>query len=194
MGAVDRHHVRFTPTRVGTTRRKLYRRGSLPVHPHTRGDNSVCAWVAAPPCGSPPHAWGQLCEDAPLPQPHRFTPTRVGTTDLRSRGSGAPAVHPHTRGDNQVGSVMAASAVGSPPHAWGQRRAAAGFCWHALGSPPHAWGQREVPVTIRRPMRFTPTRVGTTKGLADEHPRSPVHPHARGDNVSPDSPLVVPAG
>src|SRR5271157_2412855 len=74
-----------------------------------------------------------------------------------------PAVHPHARGDNNL------TVIGTP--GW-------------VGSPPRAWGQRaRAPVTCS-PLRFTPTRVGTTSGMAFGALPWSVHPHARGDNTN----------
>src|SRR6266542_393928 len=51
---------RFTPTRVGTTPRRVLSAAQLPVHPHACGDDDI-AYLLFTPC-------------------RRFTPTRVGTT------------------------------------------------------------------------------------------------------------------
>ena len=71
---------RFTPTRVGNTRRVM--------------------WKLKLKDGSPPHAWGILVKRRHLPRFRRFTPTRVGNTPgKRNRSTAAGAVHPHTRGE-----------------------------------------------------------------------------------------------
>ncbi len=70
---------RFTPTCVGTMSRGAAWRSIRAVHPHVRGDNFVRASSATCPDGSPPRAWGQLCNIDCLPAPERFTPTCVGT-------------------------------------------------------------------------------------------------------------------
>ncbi len=165
----DDRRRRFTPTRVGTTRRGSRGRYPWPVHPHTRGDNTGLTGVLGRTYGSPPHTWGQQ-RALPLP-PHssRFTPTLVGTTRRSRRGGRHSPVHPHTRGDNsRIVSTR------SPPD----------------GSPPHAWGQHEPPAPAVLPERFTPTRVGTTRFRARPAASRAVHPHTRGDNLmSPQSPF-----
>ena len=118
------------------------------------------------PNGSPPRAWGQLhharLDHARLePYRQRFTPTRVGTTSPFAWSRSAFAVHPHARGDNKSVCLVQAR-----------------FC----GSPPRAWGQLVVSVDQPHQHRFTPTRVGTTTQRKEISLRSPVHPHARGDN------------
>jgi len=73
--------TRFTPTGVGTTRRRLTRISSAKVHPHGRGDNSNAPNGCAETYGSPPRAWGQHVPPRPADGPRRFTPTGVGTTN-----------------------------------------------------------------------------------------------------------------
>ena len=90
---------RFTPTRVGNTRRS-----------HPQGDIHA---------GSPPHAWG-----IPRPRGHaadyrRFTPTRVGNTAHVDDVEAHLAVHPHTRGEYDLLQRLRGQVDGSPPHAWG---------------------------------------------------------------------------
>ena len=93
--------LRFTPTRVGTTRSSAHRPRYFPVHPHSRGDNaSRSGWLSGSSrftptrvgttttdlhshCdsfGSPPLAWGQRLPVVLSWFSQRFTPTRVGTT------------------------------------------------------------------------------------------------------------------
>ena len=52
-----------------------------------------------------------------------------------------------------------------------------------LGSPPRVWGQRRRRLGEAARQRFTPTRVGTTTPRHHRLARSPVHPHACGDNA-----------
>ena len=153
---------RFTPTRVGTIRDWAAGYSWMPVHPHARGDNAFSNSLCADSFGSPPRAWGQSGSHASPLHGNRFTPTRVGTIST-SLGKTFPLwVHPHARGDNFSGHHSGATILGSPPRAWGQLPI------------NHLTGRRD---------RFTPTRVGTIR-LPPREPRpSPVHPHARGDNL-----------
>jgi len=155
---------RFTPTRVGTTGDAPRSTPADSVHPHTRGDHGIETCNDVDAYGSPPHAWGPpsclLRRRAPI----RFTPTRVGTTRISSRRSDRSSVHPHTRGDHG-GSFTTALPGG--------------------GSPPHAWGPRVKPSWVRIPLRFTPTRVGTTLTACACQSLSTVHPHTRGDHPDP---------
>jgi len=132
------------------------------LHPHTRGDHRVVAGASHQLAGSPPHAWGPLSWEAAGAAMIRFTPTRVGTTGLPIVAANRFAVHPHTRGDHRSTRDSMASAFGSPPHAWGPQR------------------RRHV---CYQPIRFTPTRVGTTWSGTSATWATPVHPHTRGDHA-----------
>ena len=73
---------------------------------------------------------------------------------------GAPAVHPHARGDLRERRSASIAASGPPPRAWGPARSSC---------------QRG------RSARSTPTRVGTWRHEVLIHQSVAVHPHARGD-------------
>ena len=151
---------RFTPTRVGTTRRRTPARERTPVHPHARGDDCARRVDVAGRYRFTPTRVGTTIvarmRDRALA---RFTPTRVGTTSDRGDAPMRRPVHPHARGDDASHWRCARAVAGSPPRAWGRRR----------------HGRRPVPE------RFTPTRVGTTP-LAARAAGATVHPHARGDD------------
>ena len=194
--------LRFTPTRVGTTSTRSTVTITTPVHPHARGDNHSRAYSTAKAPGSPPRAWGQPTRLVAMPRvqrftptrvgttavipslrafpigspprawgqrnrlgatcfPSRFTPTRVGTTSSRTSSLPSEPVHPHARGDNVVRKWRRTCLTGSPPRAWGQ--------------PARRRGRAQ-------PIRFTPTRVGTTPSPMTSRSAVAVHPHARGDN------------
>ena len=152
---------RFTPTRVGTTGTDRRASPAYPVHPHARGDNLTITAGTAAYTGSPPRAWGQPDDHRRHRRVYRFTPTRVGTTSIRSLRIGARSVHPHARGDNGLTPGVPEYLHGSPPRAWGQHS--------LLDNSAGCW-------------RFTPTRVGTTWPNRPISFPSSVHPHARGDN------------
>src|SRR5579884_547293 len=132
-----------------------------PVHPHARGDDTTHPARASVASGSPPRPWGRSPQVlAPL-RGDRFTPTPVGTMAMAPAGHAAAAVHPHARGDDDVGGQTLRVLDGSPPRPWGR-------C-------------RPLPELLRR-LRFTPTPVGTMSAPPPRaRPRS-VHPHARGDD------------
>src|SRR5438309_4044790 len=111
---------RFTPTRVGTTRRALSRSGALSVHPHARGDDIGVIMAGKPEDGSPPRAWGRPGGAGHAHGLDRFTPTRVGTTSSRALSALRSSVHPHARGDDEDQQSVAGAGDGSPPRAWGR--------------------------------------------------------------------------
>ncbi len=74
---------RFTPTCVGTARRRRHTRRCTPVHPHVRGDGCSVWSTPAGHYGSPPRAWGRPRADGELATTVRFTPTCVGTAASR---------------------------------------------------------------------------------------------------------------
>src|SRR5205085_1664585 len=99
--------------------------------------------------GSPPRAWGRLLGAARHLDRGRFTPTRVGTIPTTPTTIASCTVHPHARGDD---GLAATGQVGT--HGW------------LFGSPPRAWGRSVPSLTALAAVRFTPTRVGTMRGVA----------------------------
>src|SRR5438876_458037 len=105
-----------------------------------RGDAGGGAGSSRFYSGSPPHAWGRRRRHERRVRAIRFTPTCVGTPEVRLLFHAHRTVHPHMRGDASL-----------PSH---QRRL-------PNGSPPHAWGRRVGRKGEGRTSRFTPTCVGT---------------------------------
>ena len=94
---------RFTPTCVGTADRPVFQSASCPVHPHVRGDGVNFRFFAFSHAGSPPRAWGRLVVCQRFKSVRRFTPTCVGTADIRIGVTSLDSVHPHVRGDGWLG-------------------------------------------------------------------------------------------
>src|SRR5690606_27976461 len=109
-----------------------------------------------------PRAWGQL--------------VLAAIEVLRS------LVHPHARGDNDHNRLVA-EIQRVHPHARGDNVGGYVERHQMTGSPPRAWGQRPVEVAQVDGVRFTPTRVGTTRRSSSPSTSGSVHPHARGDNT-----------
>ncbi len=156
------HRHRFTPTRVGTAGVGRESRPLVSVHPHPRGDGWGTPRVVIRGPGSPPPAWGRLQRHVGMDPQHRFTPTRVGTARASGHFCTTYPVHPHPRGDGRMSGTYTGTLRGSPPPAWGR--------------PIRA---DDVP----RPIRFTPTRVGTAIDRWQADRVGPVHPHPRGDGA-----------
>ena len=132
------------------------------VHPHMRGDNDYVSTEIVSHIGSPPHAWGQSGIEVISLFQFRFTPTCVGTMEANMGSRRMRAVHPHMRGDNFEPLMVYQCGSGSPPHAWGQ-------CKEKFNKLENK--------------RFTPTCVGTIRGLDSRTTSCTVHPHMRGDNT-----------
>ncbi len=114
----ERIGVRFTPTRVGTTKPQRSKLKFSAVHPHACGDNEGAAGAEREFGGSPPRVWGQrrICP-----------PSRFNTS-----------VHPHACGDNSNTQFDYFLINGSPPRVWGQP--------HVQHSPPKQ--QRFTPTRV----------------------------------------------
>ena len=69
-----------------------------------------------------------------------FIPTRVGSIDSDSVPDSSDEVHPHSRGEHQLGQNLLKSSRGSSPLAWG--------AFNITGKQNRTWG-------------FIPTRVGS---------------------------------
>ena len=134
---------------------------SATVHPHTRGEYGQLGWDMQVLTGSPPHAWGiRPVADGPTHVPRftptrvgntqivgltevsaeRFTPTRVGNTRSAWPSCCASPVHPHTRGEYApvFGDVIATGRF--TPTRVGNTVATGPPAPVDNGSPPHAWG------------------------------------------------------
>src|SRR5207247_770528 len=134
---------------------------SLPVHPHSRGEDGLICFFICGVGGSPPLAWGRRSKSHGNRASYRFTPTRVGKTPRLTPLRVLKPVHPHSRGED-----------------W--RDAAGGYSDY--GSPPLAWGRRAKMNSERRVFGFTPTRVGKTVWPARVTRMRAVHPHSRGED------------
>ena len=175
-----------------------------PVHPHGRGDNCWSPRSSAKSSGSPPRAWGQCwCPFRKRCEP-RFTPTGVGTIAGFSPKLPLDKVHPHGRGDNDIGfwrksarTWFTPTGVGTitqkrrrnqqppvHPHGRGDNERVGEPVAVVGGSPPRAWGQCVAHNPAHNPTRFTPTGVGTILSLRVNRSVVAVHPHGRGDNGS----------
>ena len=164
--AIARTHPgrsRFTPTRVGKTRRGWATIPATTVHPHACGENPAPLVARQALLGSPPRVWGKPRCVPSQPSAWRFTPTRVGKTSWVQTRMMASSVHPHACGENVKPCQHQMHRVGSPPRVWGK-------------PPPGP------PVPTR--LRFTPTRVGKTVARRAGSAGLSVHPHACGENLS----------
>ncbi len=101
--------------------------------------------------GSPPQAWGQWT--AVLPE-QDYLP-----------------VHPHKRGDNEIGVELPGYGQRFTPTSVGTIIAANRLNRESSGSPPQAWGQLAHAKGRAAHQRFTPTSVGT---ISPPKPKTPL--------------------
>ncbi len=116
-----RYGQRFTPARAGKTWSQGQQRLRPAVHPRTRGEDSGLMPYSGNPAGSPPHARGRPGLEKRVAPHARFTPARAGKTQPRVSAQLVGSVHPRTRGEDPLETVVRMRSYGSPPHARGRR-------------------------------------------------------------------------
>ena len=178
--------ARFTPTRVGKTRRACRWNWGSTVHPHACGENAELAdyYVVV----------------------IRFTPTRVGKTPSQILADRRPAVHPHACGENYEAFCCFRDIGGSPPRVWGKLAMTRRSFYNLWFTPtrvgktlpvrktlvgdtvhPHACGENAGHVLVHSSIVGSPPRVwGKLSRPWRTHPDHPVHPHACGENIDLD--------
>ena len=155
---------RFIPTPVGNTGVISTAARPLAVHPHARGEHLPGPPAALAVHGSSPRPWGTHRREGHRDRPRRFIPTPVGNTRAARPAMGSRAVHPHARGEHPTYMPPGGLSAGSSPRPWGtqqRRRWGVGCC------------------------RFIPTPVGNTNTGNRRSAGGSVHPHARGEHLSP---------
>ena len=134
------------------------------VHPHSRGEQPTLPRLTHFPNGSSPLAWGTGFRRLRVHRAVRFIPTRVGNRDISKWTENLEPVHPHSRGEQIIASIITA---------------------YAIGSSPLAWGTVPVYSLAHTPNRFIPTRVGNRPMLQAATIDMAVHPHSRGEQCRP---------
>ncbi len=112
--------------------------------------------------GPPPRAWGAPAHRLDQRVQDRTIPTCVGSTPAPVWGRGAPADHPHVRGEHTSSGVGNAGARGPSPRAW--------------GAPTRPGVHPDPGRTIPTCVGSTATSVPTGRGGSD-------HPHVRGEHL-----------
>jgi hypothetical protein len=159
---------RYTPTRVGKTKREATFSSSVAVHPHACGENRCGS--ARDECGegTPPRVWGKpFLVSIPARKRRRYTPTRVGKTFPQLLDGGE---HFGWYTPTRVGKTPPPSASwrgladGTPPRVWGKHPGCCGSARNPAALHPHACGENVAHAgrLPRRARRYTPTRVGKT--------------------------------
>ena len=133
--------IRFIPTSVGNTTQHAHLPRFLPVHPHVRGEHSVCTDATCADIGSSPRPWGTRVGPERVSDNNRFIPTSVGNTAADYCGFSTTTVHPHVRGEH-----------------W---QIVGGYILDR-GSSPRPWGTLRSIQHFQAAHRFIPTSVGNT--------------------------------
>ena len=110
----------FIPTRAGKIMSEQLEGSTIPVHPHSRGENPWERGDGSSGVGSSPLARGKFV-DPPLGLGcDRFIPTRAGKMLPRLHEGCWDGVHPHSRGENYYGATQLLPHDGSSPLARGK--------------------------------------------------------------------------
>ncbi len=136
----------------------------MTVHPHVRGEHFETMPTEETKGGSSPRPWGTHKARQYRTNDDRFIPTSVGNTEDLSVPPCSGPVHPHVRGEHA--SDLAAGLAG-------------------IGSSPRPWGTLLVHEELVLFERFIPTSVGNTLSASIPWLQQPVHPHVRGEHMSP---------
>ena len=116
--------------------------------------------------GSSPRTWGTVADAEQAVNLRRFIPTHVGNSAPGCTTHRQTTVHPHARGEQQI---EAARQLAQD------------------GSSPRTWGTVDLGAAQALRFRFIPTHVGNRRASACCCWRTPVHPHARGEQAVRDS-------
>ncbi len=176
--------LRFIPTRVGNTGKRLRRTRPVTVHPHACGEHSCTRPQLVMRRGSSPRVWGTLVAGNYWHDKFRFIPTRVGNTFSWPVKLLTTSVHPHACGEHNDSDTCGRSLIGSSPRVWGTRDYC-GCVDRAAPVHPHACGEHIAAVVqVLFDLRFIPTRVGNTPPRPAPPMRVTVHPHACGEHAN----------
>ncbi len=156
--------VRNTPTPVGKTSPRYTPRPRIPKHPHACGEDFLAQAPEADVCETPPRLWGRPVQAIDTLSCNRNTPTPVGKT--ANGGSKRRGYAKH-------------------PHACGEDGATAQRCFPKDETPPRLWGRRPLLSGKHQRARNTPTPVGKTRVVDWQPMEVSKHPHACGEDKSP---------
>ena len=137
---------RFIPTRVGNSQYMAEPIPTIPVHPHSRGEQLQVLRVAEDAAGSSPLAWGTVTSLVRVGDGVRFIPTRVGNSPGIKPGPPPSAVHPHSRGEQDYSLVDGVELRRFIPTRVGNRRPDVSRS-HAGSVHPHSRGEQPLPPT-----------------------------------------------
>ena len=156
-------YKRFIPAHAGNRKNGPLTHRSAPVHPRARGEQKAHPIPLHPPPGSSPRTRGTASAPRWPPAETRFIPAHAGNSSSADMGRALNTVHPRARGEQCAAAWDAAWAAGSSPRTRGT-----------------------VPMDGLRPgtSRFIPAHAGNSFNSSASDMGQPVHPRARGEQVS----------
>ena len=167
-GPHERLRCRFIPARAGNTVHTSPAAAARSVHPRSRGEHGLRAATVRLAGGSSPLARGTRCVFGQSLWCLRFIPARAGNTALIGDDRPAVPVHPRSRGEHTLSSLVGAQSAGSSPLARGTRLRIGSVEWYD---------------------RFIPARAGNTAPGSRRAGRNTVHPRSRGEHPDRMKPL-----
>ena len=171
----------ITPTGVGRTAARSWRRNPRTDHPHGRGEDLIGVYADLERAGSPPRAWGGHPPQSGGVNLHRITPRAWGGRRVRGLVDDRDRITPTGVGRT---TDPREDRPASPdyPHGRGEDVQPLRFRTRTSGSPPRAWGGLELVELAVERGRITPTGVGRTVIDVVVLPTPPDHPHGRGED------------
>ena len=161
-----------------------------------------------------PHVWETPSLSKLGIRIRKFIPTCVGNSSTPEPRTTPSSVHPHMRGELKFSPLAKLLVSDSSPRAWrtpvdlppevfpvrfiptcvGNSPLSSDDVMVHVGSSPHAWETRSRPLRRSPPRRFIPTCVGNSAQVLFCEVRSPVHPHMRGELMTPSCSRLTSAG
>jgi len=151
---------RFIPTCMGNSSHTLLFCAEYSVHPHVHGELRIEVFSHTDGCGSSPRAWGTPQRNVRGRRGHRFIPTCMGNSFLRTVQSVSGSVHPHVHGELELDRMKTEIDNGSSPRAWGTHLFFRSRC---------------------ESNRFIPTCMGNSPPIYTSKVMGSVHPHVHGE-------------
>ena len=194
---------RLIPAHAGKTLPWQSRRGRIPAHPRSRGENALPVKINEVSSGSSPLTRGKLLDTERTRDALRLIPAHAGKTGGQPAISSPIRAHPRSRGENICSPCMPSALSGSSPltrgkqelgyrcdgliglipaHAGKTSRAAATSSF-AAGSSPLTRGKLGGPKIEHSAHGLIPAHAGKTRHESSLSCDFPAHPRSRGENT-----------
>ena len=120
-GSQSAASLRNTPTHVGKTTPRYFRRSLTRKHPHARGEDWHARAHVHAFRETPPRTWGRPKFVIVEFTNKGNTPTHVGKTGAGYSLGIGQAKHPHARGEDRSSSPVSRRTRETPPRTWGRQ-------------------------------------------------------------------------